>query len=102
MTSFGDLCHIGPSKLICETNRWTGTCVMRFLPEEDSEQTMILHLSGSGKYTTDLCFSIAGGDARVSVLSLTWGVEGFLQRSLMCWVIARLGWVSGFGTNEIK
>ena len=44
MTSGGGLCHVGPSKLICDTNRWTGHCVMRFLPEGRSEQTMILHL----------------------------------------------------------
>ena len=48
MTSSGDLYHVGPSKLIYETNRWTGPCVMRFLPESYSEQTMILYLGGSG------------------------------------------------------
>ena len=84
MTSCGDLCHIGPSKLICETNRWTGTCVMRFLPEGNSEQTMILYLHGSRKYTTDLCFSIGGLNARIPAPSSTWGVEGFLECSLTC------------------
>ena len=61
MTCGGDLCHVGLSKLICETNRWTGACVMPFLPEGRSEQTMILHLCGSGKYTTVLCFSTVQG-----------------------------------------
>ena len=56
--SGGDLCHVGPSKLICETNRWTGPCVMRFSRQSFSEQNMILHLCESGKYTTVLCFSI--------------------------------------------
>ena len=54
MTSGGDLCHIGTTKLIYEANRWTGFCLIRFLPEGRSEQTMILHLSGSAKYTTVL------------------------------------------------
>ena len=57
MISGEELCHIGPSKWICETNQWTGPCVMRFLPEVRSEQTMILHLCGSGKYTTVLCLA---------------------------------------------
>ena len=48
VTYGGDLYHVGPSKLICETNRWTGPCVMRFLPEGYSEQTMILYLGVSG------------------------------------------------------
>ena len=65
MTSGGDWYDVGPSKLICETNRWTGPCVMRFLAESYSEHTMILHLCGSGKYTSVLCFSMRGGDARV-------------------------------------
>ena len=48
-----------------------------------------------------MCFNIRGGDARVTAPSRTWGVEGFLERSLMCWVITGLGCVSHFGTNEI-
>ena len=28
-------------------------------------------------------------------------VEGFMERSLMCWIIIGLGCVSHFGTNEI-
>ena len=101
MTSGGDLYHVGPSKLICETNWWTGPCVMQFLREGYSEQTMILNLCRSGKYTSVLCFSIRGGDTRVPAPSPTWGVNGFLERSLMCWVIIGLGCVSHFGTNEI-
>ena len=81
MISGGDLCHVGTSKLICGTNRWTGTYVMRFLPEGRSELTMILHLCESGKYTAVLCFSIRGEDAMVPATSGTWGVEGF---SLCC------------------
>ena len=83
MTSGRDLCHAGPSKLICETNRWTVPCVMQFLPEGYSEQITILHLCGSGKYSTVLCFSIVGGDARIPAPSRTWGVEGSLGCSLM-------------------
>ena len=94
--------NVWPSKLIFEINRWTGPCVMRFLSEGCSEHTMILHLCGSGKYTTVLCFSIRGGDASVPAPSRTWDVEGFLERSLMCWVITRLGCVFHFGTSEIK
>ena len=77
MTSGSD---VRISKLICETNRWTGPCMMRFLPEGRSEQTVILHLCGSGKYTTVLCFSIGGGDARVpaqltlGVWSVSWSI----------------------------
>ena len=52
MTSSGDLCHVGTSKLICKTNQWTGSCVMRFLPEGRSKQTMVFHLCGSRKYTS--------------------------------------------------
>ena len=69
MTSGGDLYHVGSSKLICETNRWTGPFVMRFLPEGHSEQTMILHLCGSGKYTAVLYFRIRGSDDRVPASS---------------------------------
>ena len=90
MTSGGELCHMGTSKLICEANRWTGSCVMQFSPKGCSKQTMILHLCGSAKYTTVLCFNIRGGDARVPATSRTWGAEGFLERSLMCWDITGL------------
>ena len=100
MTSGGDVYHVGTSKLICETNWGTGPCVMRFLAEGYSEHTMILHLCGSEKYTSVFCFSVGGGDARVPAPSRTWGVEGFLERSL-CWVITGLGCVSHFGANEI-
>ena len=93
LTSGEDLCHGGTSKLICGANRWTGSCVMRFLPEGCSKQTMTLHLCGSGEYTTVLSFSIRGGDARVSAPSCTWTVEGFLEWPLMCWVITGLGCV---------
>ena len=102
ITSGGNLCHAGTSKLICETNRWSGSCVVRFLPEGSSEQTMILHLSESGKYTRVLCFSIRGGHARVPAPSLTLDVECFMERSLMCWVISGLGFVFHFGTSEVK
>ena len=102
MTSGGGLCHVGTSKLICETNRWTGPCVMRFLLEGRSELTMIPHLCGSRKYITVLCFSIRGGDARVPAPSCSWGVDGFVERSLMCWVLARFGYVFHFETSEIK
>ena len=101
MTSGWALYHVGPSKLICETNRWSGPCVMQFLSEGYSKQTMILHLCGSGKYTSVFCFSIRGDDARVPTSSRTWGVEGFLEHSLMYWVITGLGYVSHFGTNKI-
>ena len=92
-TSAGDMCHVGTSKLICEANRWTGSCVMWFLLEGRSEQTMIIHLRGSGEYTTVLCFSIRGGDPRVSAPSRTWSLEGFLEWPLMYWVITGLGCV---------
>ena len=49
-----------------------------------------------------LSFSVRGGDARVSAPSRTWGVEGFLERSLMCWVITGLGCVFHFGTSDAK
>ena len=71
MTFGGDLCHVENSKLFCETNRWTSSCMMRFLPEVRSKQTMILHLCGSEKYNTVLCFSIRGSDARVPAPSCT-------------------------------
>ena len=72
------------------------------LIEGRSEQTMILHLCGSGKYATALCFNIRVGDARVPASSRTWIVEGFLEWSLMYWVITRLGYNFHFGTSEIK
>ena len=102
MTSCGDLCHVGSSKLICETNRWTGPYVMRFLVEGRSEQTMILHLCGSGKHTTVLYFSIRGGDARVSAPSRTWTVEGFLERSVMLLGITGLACVFHFVKSDFK
>ena len=76
MTSNGDLCHVGTSKLISETNRWTGPCVIQFLLEGRSE-TMLHHWFGSEKYPTVLCFGIGGGDARFPVPFPTWGLEGF-------------------------
>ena len=78
--------HVGTRKLICEANQCTGTCLMQFLSKGCSKQTMILHLRGSSKYTTALCFSIRGGDARVSTPSCTCSVEAFLEWHLMCWV----------------
>ena len=57
------------------------------------EQTMVLHLCGSGKYTTALCFSIIGDDSRIPAPSCNWGVDGFLERPLMCWVNTGLGCV---------
>ena len=89
----GDLCHIGTIKLICEASRWTSSCVMRFLPKGCSKQTMLLHLCGNAKYITTLCFSIGEGDAKVPTPSCSWGMEGFLERPLMCRVITRLGCV---------
>ena len=38
------------SKLIYETNRWTGSSVLWFLLEGRSEQIMIFHLCGCGDY----------------------------------------------------
>ena len=95
MTSGGDLCHVGTSKLISETNQWTGPCVI------GCSETMIHHWCGSGKYTTVLCFGIGGGDARVPAPFHTLGCGGFLERSLMCWVIAGLGCVFPSGTGKI-
>ena len=54
MTSGGDVCNIGTSELIYEANRFTGFCVIRFLPACRSEETMIIYLYGSAKYTTVL------------------------------------------------
>ena len=76
MTSGGDLCHVGTSKLICETNLETGSCVIQFLPQGRSE-TIIHHYCGSGKCTTVSCFNIGRGDTRVPAPSRTWGVESF-------------------------
>ena len=76
MTSNGDLCHVGSSKLISETNRWTGPCMIQFLPEGRWE-AMLSHWCESGKYTTVLCFGIGGGDSRVHAPFHTWGEEGF-------------------------
>ena len=64
MTSSGDLCHRGTSKLICEANRWIGSGVIRFLPKGRSEQNIIVHLCGSPKYNIALCFIIREDDAR--------------------------------------
>ena len=86
ITSGGGLCYVGTSKLICEANRWTGSCVMRFLPKRCSEQTVILDLCGSGKYTTALRFRIRGGDETVS------DVLGH----------HRVGVCFHFGTTEVK
>ena len=72
MTSGVNFCNIGISKLICEAHRWIDSGVMRFLPEGRSEQTNILPLYGSAKYTTILYFSIRGSDSSVPVLSCTW------------------------------
>ena len=36
------------------------------------------------EYTTVLCFSIGGGDARAPAPFHTLGCGGFLERSLMC------------------
>ena len=52
MTSDGNLCHVGTTKLICETNRWTGSFVMWFLQEGHSEHIMILHLCGDARVST--------------------------------------------------
>ena len=51
---------------------------------------MILHLHGSGKYTTVLCFSIRGGDARVPAPSHTCGVE--VSWSVLCCAGSSWGW----------
>ena len=101
-TSIGDLCHVRTSELISGANWGTVSCVMRFLPTGHSEQTMILHLSGSGKYTTVLCFSITGGVARVPAPSRTWSLHGFMEWSLMSCVITGLRCVFHFGTSEVK
>ena len=59
------------------TKRWTGSCVIQFLPEGRSK-TMLHHWCGSGKYTTVLCSGTGGGDGRVPAPFHNWGVEG-------CW-----------------
>ena len=102
MTFGRNLCHIGTSKLICEADRWTGSYVMRFLLEGHSEQTMILHLCGCEKYTTVLCFSIKGGDARVPAPFHTWGVEVFLEQSLDMLGHHRVKMCFHFGTSEVN
>ena len=79
-----------------------GPCMMRYLPEGVSEQAIILHLRGSGKYATALCFSIRSGDTRVPAPFRTWDMERFLERSLLWWVMTGLGCVFHFGTSEIK
>ena len=65
---------VGTSKLINDTDRWTGTCVIQLLLEGRSE-TMIHQHCGSRKHSTDLCFSIGGADAKIPALFHTWGVE---------------------------
>ena len=62
------------SKLISETNRWTGPCVIQFLLEGRSE-TMLHHWCGNGKYPTVLRFGIDESDARVPVRFHNWCVE---------------------------
>ena len=47
MTSGGDLCHVGMSKLISETNQQTGPCVIQFVPKGLYQKI----ISASGKYT---------------------------------------------------
>ena len=42
--------------LICEANWRSGSCLMQFLLEGRSEQTVILHLCESGEYTYSLVF----------------------------------------------
>ena len=97
-----ELCHAECSKLICKANLWTGSCEIKFILKSRSERTMILHLCGSGRYIMVLCFSIRGGDARVSAPSGGWSMEGFLERPLMWWVITVSGFVFQIGTNEVK
>lgn len=38
----------------------------------------------------------------VLATSHTWYVEGFLEWSLMCWVITEFGCVFHFGKNEVR
>ena len=99
MTSNGDLCHVGTSKLISETNRWTGPCMIQFLPEGRWE-AMLSHWCESGKYTSLVFWHRwrwFQGPCPIS--HMRWG--GFLERSLLCWVITRLGCVFHSGTSEI-
>lgn len=79
MTSGGDWYYAGTSKLIEEISRWNGSCVMRFLLESRSRQTMILHLCASGEYTTVMGFSIRRGNARFSAPSRSWSMEDFQE-----------------------
>ena len=97
MTFSGDLCHVGTSKLICKANRYF-SCVMRFLPKGRSLYFICVGVEN----ILVLCSSIRGDYARVPAPSRPWGVEGFLERSLMCWVITGLGCVFHFGTSEVK
>ena len=76
MTSGWDLCRVGTSILIRETNQWIGPCMIQFLSEGCSE-TMLHHWCRSGKYTAVLCFAICRGDARVAAPFHTWGVQDF-------------------------
>ena len=48
-----------------------------------------------------MCFSIGGGDARAPPPFDTLGCGGFLERSLMCCVIAGLECAFDSGTDEI-
>ena len=66
---------------------------MWFLPKGHSEQTMILHLCGSGKYAPVLCFNMRGGEVRVTAPSGTWAVDSFLERSMISCIITGLGYV---------
>ena len=91
MTSGADLCHRETSKLISETNRWTGLYTIQFLSEVRSE-TMLHYWCWSGKYTTVLCFGIRGGDSRVPCPFYTWRVEVFWSvlwcaESLREWIV---------------
>ena len=56
-------------------------------------QSMILHLCVSGKCALVLYFSIRRGEAKVVAPSGTYCVEGFLERSLICWFITVLRYV---------
>ena len=98
-TSGEDLCHAGTSKLIRETNRWTGSCVMQFLPEGRLE-TMLHPWCGSGKYTTVLCFGIGRDDARIPAPFHTWSGEGFWS-FLWCAESSR-DWVLFFFLGQVR
>ena len=49
-----------------------------------------------------LYFSMRGGNFRIPTPSRTWGVEGFLERCLMCCVITGLWCVFHFDIREVK